>query len=219
MRIATAQRAAEQASDLLINGSLQDSGALRVDGNSTLCAYVVNMILLTEPTRLVVRRQENRLDCVLKWQLSQLLDHVNVEWWRDGVQLDNLRDVDKAFNRAGLAGPGKRSLVPGGGARELVKQLRQTPTPLLSELHGSLGASLRRTVSPPALLLPVAESKGGVSADLARRCLLLPYEDRKVLVNDWRNATCEGGEEIQSLLAEMRALRPTQARDLKKMLY
>lgn len=219
MSIETVRRAVEQVSDLLINGSLQDSGVLRVDGNSTVCAYVANVVLLTEPTRLVVRRQKDRLDCILKWRLSQLLDHLSIEWWREGVQVGSMQGVVSAFNRVNLAGSNRASLVPGRCARELVDQLRQTPSPLLSELHGSLGASLRRSASLPALLLPVPESKGGVSADLVRRCLLLPYEDRKVLVRDWRDATCEGGEDIQSLLVEMRALRPNQTRDLKKMLY
>jgi hypothetical protein len=221
MRTETAREAAEQASKLLTEGELHESGVLRVVGSSTLCAFVANMVFLTEPTRLVVRKRKDRLDYTLKWRLTSLLDHLSVEWWREGEdEARDMLDVTNAFNRAGLLGPGRRTLTGGKGvARELASHLRETPTPLLSKLHDLLGESLRQSEMPPELLLPVPESRGGVSADLVRRCLLLPYDDRKVLVKDWHEATNNGGEKIQALLREVRALRPTQARELQQMLW
>lgn len=222
MRMETARQAATEAAELLNEGSLEDNGALRVAGSSTVCAFVTTMIILTEPTRLVVRRQKDRLDCVLKWQIVPLLEHLSVKWWRAGEdEPRGMRDVATALTRAGLISYGRLKLSPGStnAARESVDRLREAPTPLLENLHHSLGVSLRQSESLPPLRLPTVESKGGVPEDLVQRCLLLPYEDRKVLVKDWERATCEGGDEIQALLREVRVLRPLQAMDLRKMLY
>src|SRR5687768_13612279 len=70
------------ARELLEDGEFGDGGALRADDSSIdagAYAYLMGVVLLTEPTRAVVRRGKG-LNGNLKWHIEDLIRLMPIAW-------------------------------------------------------------------------------------------------------------------------------------------
>ncbi len=207
----------QTAKGLLEYGKLDAEGKLAFEGSSSVCAYIAVIIFLTEPTRLVVRR-DGGVGGNLKWHLGDLIDILPFEGRNEKGVVIPTRNIVAACQRNGLVRNCFRE-VRGSRAANAVLLFRENPPTVLTEIHDVLA---RRIIEAPLrLIFPDQRKKTSISESLVRQCLLLPYEERGRLASIvWQGAGIQDCPQNVALLTrEVRLLSPAHREELRLMLW
>ncbi len=205
-----------EAERLLREGEMRN-GRLVIDGNSSLAAYVCLIVILTEPTRLLIRRPPGEALTFMKWARGELLDRMPIEWiWRGERQQHPGARLSDAFRRLNL-GAGGHEIVAGLAEKSVVC-LRRDPTDILRQLHDSTWRAL--VESPPAFMLPSGNKYPLIRGDLTRQCMLLSYVDRRALIAAWKSGRDDDcTPHVRHLVTSVRALSSKAAGELAQALW
>jgi hypothetical protein len=206
------------ARELLEKGQFNSEGMLEIESRG-VCAMVVTIVLLTEPTRLVVRGDAG-VNGFLKWHIADLIGVMPIRWMRDdtGYAVKNIKRIIGACTEYAFLGRHYRQIYA-GATTGAVLHLRHKPSDGLTAIHETLGRRVRE--SPLRLMYPEPRKKGMVDESLVRQCLLLPYEERGKLVRAvWQRSSVGGClPDTARIVREVCSLSPAHLEELRLMLW
>jgi len=197
-------------------GKLDAGGELRLVESSSVYAYFAAIVFLTEPTRLVVRRDAG-VGGALKWHIADLINILPVVWDREKGGVTTTQNIVAACLRQQLVRNYYRQ-IRAGAASKAVIEFRSSPPSILQEIHQVLAR--RITEAPLRLTFPEPHRQSSVPETLVRQCLLLPYDERRQLFQAvWQGGDTAGHRlDVVRLVSEVRKLSQAHVNELKQML-
>lgn len=205
------------ARKLLEDGEFDADERLCAVGSPSIYAYLAIIVFLTEPTRLVVRRDKG-VGGFLKWHIADLVGILPVAWGRDSGGEVATCNIVAACQRQRLVFNYHRE-IRAGEATKTVIDFRSNRPPVLEAIHQTLA---RRIVEAPIrLMYPTSYSQASVSESLVRQCLVLPYDERAWLARVvWQGGGMDGCPlSAARLINEIRKLSVAHREELRTMLW
>lgn len=205
------------ARTLLEHGSLNEADVLEVEEPSNTYAHLIAIILLTEPTRLVVRREKDPYSSkgYLKWHIVDLVNALPIAWT---IKAENVaRSLVLACTRGRFVRDYHHEIHAGNSSTTVIK-FRKEPPETLVKIHEILAR--RITEASPRLMFPGSRNQWSVPEKLVRECLLLPYDQRKQLVRTvWgQGEVSDCSPSLALLVLQVQALSVVQTKELGRML-